>query len=423
MDENNNTFTLRLPCISRDRVCETVIEIARRDRHWNSRNGQYNIHHCHFSKTPPHPPPAAVKDLFIVIPLDGKLKYQDITKKNNGVVVLEPKSFSVKHFDIKLANINLLPEITKLLDANPLGWTVTAGIQLGTPRSRSGCANFVHVAMSPSKDPSDYSKDPVKYITKSPISLPSWNTIIDQWYIKVMMITIKQGTFGALFSKKEDDADRTKKGADAQPPARKKRRGESTELVEARERRIDVCSEFANAPDLCMTAGLPPFVKTVTFFKKGFNIFLGGFIPIELGVEIGGEFRVVVTVTFCLLSLKVTVTPTPSAVATVGVYAAIGVCFILCGGLKIEGRVADISFPMPITVKFKFPMSFGVSCDMVLIPLTIIVSGFVNAFNSEIFSIVIFEYAMASITKNVFKFITTQKDKTPPVFTGTCGVI
>lgn len=114
--------------------------------------------------------------------------------------------------------------------------------------------------------------------------------------------------------------------------------------------RRDVCSEFADAPDLCMSAGLPAFSKSVTFFSADFFMVIGGFIPITLGFKIGGEFAVTILLNFCLLSLKVTVTPVPSAVATFDVYAAVGSCIVLCGGLKISGRVADLKFPLPITV-------------------------------------------------------------------------
>jgi hypothetical protein len=167
---------------------------------------------------------------------------------------------------------------------------------------------------------------------------------------------LHQGTFGALFQQIKDGKGRTKKG----DKASKKRRSVDGLLMNDMEHGIetysegrfrrDVCSEFADAPDLCLSAGLPKFVKSQVFFKRDFYMMIGGFIPITLGFEIGGEFTVEVLLNFCLLTLKVTVTPIPGVVATFDVYAAVGVCFVMCGGLKISGRVADLSFPLPITV-------------------------------------------------------------------------
>ena len=114
--------------------------------------------------------------------------------------------------------------------------------------------------------------------------------------------------------------------------------------------RRDVCDEFANVPDFCLSAGLPPFTKSITFFQRDFFLLVGGMVPITIGFSIGGEFSVTVTLNFCLLTLKVTVTPTPGAVATFDVYAAVGSCYVLCGGLKINGKIADLTFPLPITI-------------------------------------------------------------------------
>ena len=119
-------------------------------------------------------------------------------------------------------------------------------------------------------------------------------------------LTVK-GTFGALFQSKSDGEGRTKKGGKATPPPRKARRdleGLGPEPVPLRVRR-DVCSEFADAPDFCMSAGLPAFSKSVTFFKRDFFMVVGGFVPITLGFSIGGEFSVMIQLDFCLLTLKV----------------------------------------------------------------------------------------------------------------------
>ncbi len=164
-----------------------------------------------------------------------------------------------------------------------------------------------------------------------------------------------QGTFGALFQSLKDGKGREKKGTKATPP--KSRRdthlaalGLVDEDMSTHRFRRDVCSEFADAPDFCMSAGLPAFSKSIVFFKRDFFMVIGGFIPITLGFKIGGEFNVLIKLDFCLLTLKVTVTPIPGAVATFDVYAAVGTCFFLCGGLKITGKVADLKFPLPITV-------------------------------------------------------------------------
>jgi hypothetical protein len=205
-----------------------------------------------------------------------------------------------------------------------------------------------------------------------------------------------QGTFGALFSKSTDGPDREKKGAKATPPRARRDVALALQMADpdvglSRMRR-DVCSEFADAPDLCMSAGLPAFSKQITFFKKDFTMVVGGVIPVSLGFEVGGEFAVMILLNFCLLTLKVcvcvyvcvsfffvshhllsvtcpfssarqsttfsllmparqvTVTPVPSAVALFDVYAAIGKCIVVCGGLKISGKAADLKFPLPVTI-------------------------------------------------------------------------
>ncbi len=278
----------------------------------------------------------------------GILRFNSSEAKSSGanILLLRPSAFSVKEFEIVISNIEVLTEIrTAVLKAGSAGFSVSAGWQLGTPKSRSGCLDFVHVAMRRISKPTDYSQDPYAYIAKAPLSLPAWKSQADQWYIKLLGATIKQGTFGALFKKISDGKGRTKKADPAKPP--KKRRSSDMPLQISRR---DVCSEFADVPDLCLSAGLPPFTRSVTFLKREYYLMVGGVILITLGFEIGGEFSVTLTLNFCLLTLKVTVTPTPRAVAKFDVYAGLGSCFVLCGGLKITGKVADISFPLPIIV-------------------------------------------------------------------------
>ncbi len=60
--------------------------------------------------------------------------------------------------------------------------------------------------------------------------------------------------------------------------------------------------------------------------------------------------------------------------------------------------------------------------DMVLIPLTVAMKGFVKAVGSTVFSATIFQFAMDAITKNVFTLTTASKDKSPPVFSTPCTV-
>jgi len=119
-----------------------------------------------------------------------------------------------------------------------------------------------------------------------------------------------QGTFGALFQSLSGGAGREKKGGKATPPARKARRDlEGIEDLEPEpvplRMRRDICSEFADAPDFCMSTGLPAFSKSIIFFKRDFFMVIGGFIPITLGFSIGGEFNVMIQLDFCLLTLKV----------------------------------------------------------------------------------------------------------------------
>ena len=126
----------------------------------------------------------------------------------------------------------------------------------------------------------------------------------------VQLSLIMQGTFGALFESLSGGAGREKKGAKATPPPRKARRDlEGIESLEpepvALRMRRDICSEFADAPDFCMSTGLPAFSKSIIFFKRDFFLLIGGFIPITLGFSIGGEFNVMIQLDFCLLTLKV----------------------------------------------------------------------------------------------------------------------
>lgn len=122
---------------------------------------------------------------------------------------------------------------------------------------------------------------------------------------------------------------------------------EASESTEVSRSRRDICEEFADAPDLCISAMLPPFSKSVIFFSFSQTFLIGGMLPIEFGIKIGGEFSVSIEIGFCLLSLKVTVTPIPGASAPFEIYAAVGSCWVLCGGIKLQGILADVKFPVP----------------------------------------------------------------------------
>ena len=120
----------------------------------------------------------------------GRLRFNGT---DTDVLLLRPSAFSVKQFEIVLTNIRVLDTIkTSIQAAGALGFAVSAGWQLGLPKSRSGCSNFVHVAMRLIKNTSDYSQDPSAYLSKAPLAIPSWVSQADQWYIKLLVITIKQ---------------------------------------------------------------------------------------------------------------------------------------------------------------------------------------------------------------------------------------
>ena len=105
---------------------------------------------------------------------------------------LRPSSFSVKKYELVISNINVLPEIaTALKSAGTSGYAIKAGVQLGTPTPRSQCDDFVHISMRLISDPIT-TTDPKAYLVKSPLSFPQWNSEADQWYIKLLSITVKQ---------------------------------------------------------------------------------------------------------------------------------------------------------------------------------------------------------------------------------------
>ena len=108
------------------------------------------------------------------------------------MLLLKPSAFSAKKYEIIIANVKLLPEITSAIDsAGVLGYTVSAGVQLGTPTARSGCEDFVRIGMRLRANASEY-VDAKPYLMKPLLSFPKWVTEADQWYIKLLFITIRQ---------------------------------------------------------------------------------------------------------------------------------------------------------------------------------------------------------------------------------------
>ena len=108
------------------------------------------------------------------------------------MLLLTPSAFSAKKYEIVLANIKLLPEITQAIEkAGLLGYTVAAGVQLGTPTARTGCEDFARVGMRLRSNSSAY-VDAKPYLMKPLLGFPQWVTEADQWYIKLLVITIRQ---------------------------------------------------------------------------------------------------------------------------------------------------------------------------------------------------------------------------------------
>jgi hypothetical protein len=108
------------------------------------------------------------------------------------ILYLRPSSFSVKKYEIVIGNIQVLPEIlSEVRKAGTSGYEVQAGWQLGTPKPRSSCEDFVRIAMRLISDNSEFI-DPKEYLAKSPLSFPQWKSLADQWYLKVLGKTLKQ---------------------------------------------------------------------------------------------------------------------------------------------------------------------------------------------------------------------------------------
>lgn len=107
--------------------------------------------------------------------------------------MLTSSAWSVKKFEFLLANINLLSEIKSNIEsAGTLGWEVQPGWQLGTPKARSGCEDFVRVTVREIANRSSFI-DPNQFIAKAPIGLPQWITEADQWIVKFLkVLTLKQ---------------------------------------------------------------------------------------------------------------------------------------------------------------------------------------------------------------------------------------
>ncbi len=110
------------------------------------------------------------------------------------MLVLTPTAFSLKKWEILIGNIKLIPEIQSAIrSAGSKGFLVLAGWQLGLPVSRSSCEDFVRVTMR-KRDltPTIEYMDPKAYLSKAPLGLPQWVSEADQWYIKVLMFTIRK---------------------------------------------------------------------------------------------------------------------------------------------------------------------------------------------------------------------------------------
>ena len=100
----------------------------------------------------------------------------------------------MKKYEVIIANIDILPEISQALKSGgSSGFKVKAGYQLGTPTVRSQCEDFVHITMRLVSDHTT-TTDPKPFVLKSPLSFPKWVSEIDQWYVKLLSITIKQVT-------------------------------------------------------------------------------------------------------------------------------------------------------------------------------------------------------------------------------------
>ena len=127
---------------------------------------------------------------FIFGSVTGKLFFYSSTVRN--ILILQPSSFSVKKYEILIANIDVLSEISQALSsAGSSGFKVKAGYQLGTPTSRSQCEDFVHVTMRLAIDHKK-TTDPKAYVLKVPLQIPQWISETDLWYVKLLGFTVKQ---------------------------------------------------------------------------------------------------------------------------------------------------------------------------------------------------------------------------------------
>ena len=112
------------------------------------------------------------------------------------MLILDPTPFSIRKFEILIGNIKVLSAIeTEIRSAGLRGFLVNAGVQLGLPIARTGCEDFVRVTMR--KESGDEEApytyvDPQAYLMKAPLGLPQWVTEADQWYIKLLVVTIRQ---------------------------------------------------------------------------------------------------------------------------------------------------------------------------------------------------------------------------------------
>jgi hypothetical protein len=127
-------------------------------------------------------------------PLAGTLAYSrsvtgQVDKTN---LIMRGSAFSVKQVEFLLGNIDLLPEVEKELESGGIrGWTVQPGWQLGVPRKRNGCEDFVRVTLRQRSNVSA-TEDPQPYLPKAPLGLPEWVSEADQWVIKVLNFTVRQ---------------------------------------------------------------------------------------------------------------------------------------------------------------------------------------------------------------------------------------
>ncbi|XP_071798137.1 uncharacterized protein [Asterias amurensis] len=170
--------------------------------------------------------------------------------------------------------------------------------------------------------------------------------------------------------------------------------------------------------DFVLRGEIPFPRREAVFFRLQWDIFLGGFIHLELGIKAGGFFDLKIPVSVALVSMKAKGGVSPMVGCSVTGYVSVG--FILYGELELKADVLHTSFPTVAELLFaKFPLDVGIKMDIQMIPLIIRLKGKVTLKipflgKKTLYQTELWRYQVDAINANIFDTHTKDPDESPP---------